>query len=365
MHLAALDFTELIPLGVTLPVALVILFGSHALLRRSEKARGTTLRTQSVMLALTAVATVAIVLALPIEQTSKHDVLNLIAVLGSAALALASTTFLSNVLAGLMLHSMRNFGLGDFIRCEGHFGRVTERDLTHIEIQTEDRDLTTLPNLLLIQKPITVVRGSGTILSTSLSLGYDVPRKTIQPLLVAAAEGAGLTEPFVQVQELGDFSVTYRVAGLLEDVRQIISARSRLNGRVLDTLHEAGIEIMSPTFMNTRALDPNASIVPPSAHPAEAAQDENDETRTTAEDLAFDKADMAQSLAELNERLARLKADREALVAQRKAAKKAEEKAQLKDSLKSIDVRIAYLEKVIETRESDLDSEGESSVSVN
>jgi len=34
-----------------------------------------------------------------------------------------------------------------------YFGRVTERGLFHVEIQTEDRDLATLPNMFLVSQP--------------------------------------------------------------------------------------------------------------------------------------------------------------------------------------------------------------------
>jgi len=43
------------------------------------------------------------------------------------------------------------------------FGRVSERGFFYTEIQTEDRNLATLPNLYLVTNPITVVHVSGTV----------------------------------------------------------------------------------------------------------------------------------------------------------------------------------------------------------
>lgn len=91
-----------------------------------------------------------------------------------------------------------------------HFGRVSKRGLFHTEIQTEDRDLITLPNLYLVSHPVTTVRNSGTIISSTVSLGYDVPRGRIEASLLRAAQNAGLQDPFVRIFELGDFSVSYR-----------------------------------------------------------------------------------------------------------------------------------------------------------
>jgi hypothetical protein len=108
--------------------------------------------------------------------------------------------------------------------------------------------------------------------------------------LKAAAEAAGLKDPFVHVRELGDFSVTYRVAGLLEDVQSLISARSELRRCMLDALHAADIEIVSPGFMNTRAVDADQRFI---AKPTRRRRSVDD---ASAEQLAFDKAHEAAEI---------------------------------------------------------------------
>jgi len=159
-----------------------------------------------------------------------------------------------------MLRSIRSFRAGDFIRVDSHFGRVSGRDLFHIEIQNEDRDLTTLPNLYLATTPVKVIRSSGTIVTSELSLGYDVSREKVEALMIEALRMPELEEPFVQITRLGDFSIMYRACGLLKDITLLISVRSRLNKCILDKLHEAGIEIVSPAFMNTRSVSEQSFI---------------------------------------------------------------------------------------------------------
>ena len=66
-----------------------------------------------------------------------------------------------------------------------------------------------------------VVRASGTIVSIEVSLGYDASRPAIKESLIAAADSIGLEQPFVQLRDLGDFSVTYRIAGLLASKRAL------------------------------------------------------------------------------------------------------------------------------------------------
>ena len=203
-------------------------------------------------------------------------------------------------MAGFMLRGMRSFRLGDFLRVEKQFGRVTERGLFHTEIQTEERDLTTLPNLFLVSHPFTVIRSSGTIVSATVSLGYDTSHQVIEKLLLEAALAAKLTDPFVHVLELGDYSVTYRVAGFLGDVKQLLTTRSKLRAKMLSTLHEAEVEIVSPSFMNQRQLDHAIRVLPTQKLGPYRTLDEESETK--AESLIFDKADAVAQIEELRER---------------------------------------------------------------
>jgi small-conductance mechanosensitive channel len=71
---------------------------------------------------------------------------------------------------------------------------------------------------------------------------------------------AGLQNPFVQIKELGDFSISYRIAGFLPDVKHILTSRSDLRKLVVDMLHGDGIEIVSPNFMNQRVLPEHLKV---------------------------------------------------------------------------------------------------------
>lgn len=90
-----------------------------------------------------------VILALLISENFRGQIISGIAILLSAALTLASTTLLGNALAGLMLQTIGHFRIGDFIRVGEHCCRVSERGLFHTEIQTEQRELTMLPNLCI------------------------------------------------------------------------------------------------------------------------------------------------------------------------------------------------------------------------
>jgi small-conductance mechanosensitive channel len=263
-------------------------------------------RFQLIMLALTFVGILAVLLALPISESTRGQLLALIGILLSAAIALSSTTFIGNIMAGIMLKAIRSIRPGDFLSVANVTGRVTEMDLLHTEIQTEDRDLVTVPNLYMVTQPMKVVRASGTIVSAEVSLGYDIPRTRASKLLREAADRAGLADSFIHVRDLGDFSVKYRIAGLLEDVKSLISVRSRLREEMLDALHGAGIEIVSPQFMNTRPLTKTESFIPP-------IDDTSDISTVSQEDVAFDKAEVAASVEEIRKAIEAIDNELEAL----------------------------------------------------
>ncbi|WP_221029095.1 mechanosensitive ion channel family protein [Actomonas aquatica] len=291
--------------GIVLRIAHWLLLGRFPNLGNERR-----LPRQLIMVFLALVAIALLALALPVSDSSRNQVLGLIGLIISGMFAFSSTTILANLTAGMMLRITKPFRTGDFIRVEDHFGRVSERGLLDTEVQTEHRDLIAFPHTFLITHPVTTIRASGTIVSTSLSLGYDVHHATIDGLLKQAASDAGLTDPFVQVSELGDYAVTYRVAGLLTEVKSLLTTRSILNRHVLDALHGAGIEIASPAIMNQRRIPEEQPIMPSAATPVSSSTQPEP---PTAETLAFDKAEEAEAaeirLAEIEAEIKRLEAD--------------------------------------------------------
>lgn len=246
---------------------------------------------QLAMLALTGIAIAIVLLALPLEDSTRNQLLALLGLIATAIMGLSSTTLVANAMASVMLRTTDSIRTGDYLRVGEHFGRVTERGLMHTEIQMESRELTTLPNSYLIKTPFTIVRSSGTIISTTLSLGYDVIVSEVEPLLLDAAVNAGLEEPFVRVMELGNFSITYRVSGFLSDVKRLLSAQSDLCKAVIASLHCAGVEIVSPSFMNQRPLPEGTKLIPNSCDLGSGSDKEQ-----VPEQMMFDKADEAEQV---------------------------------------------------------------------
>lgn len=293
-------------LGTLAAAAAVIGFLNWDLRRRWRDKPQAQFRFQLIMLSVTLAAVLSVVIALPIDDKElRLELLSLIGILLSAAIALSSTTFIGNIMAGIMLKAVRSARPGDFVTIGDLTGRITEMDLLHTQVQTEFRDLVTVPNLYMVTQPVHVVRASGTIINAEVSLGYDIHHEQVSGVLLEAAETAGLKDGFVHVRELGDFAVTYRVGGLLEDVQSLISGRAQLRAAVLDALHAAGIEIVSPNFMNTRSIGDRQRFIPVSRKTGASHSD----PEKSLESIAFDIADEAASLEELRKAIEAIDAE--------------------------------------------------------
>ncbi|MEM7051522.1 MAG: mechanosensitive ion channel domain-containing protein [Acidobacteriota bacterium] len=288
-----------VPLLLTVAASALVLWVAHWLFLGRQRKMGNERKfaRQLVMLGLTLAAMVTIILTLPVSESMRNQVLGLFGLVVSGIIAFSSTTVTANLMAGLMLRVTQPFRTGDFVEVDGQFGRVAERGLLDTEIQTEHRELIALPNTLLIREPVSVVQKSGAIVSCSLSLGYDIHHRRVESALMDAAHSCGLEDPFVHVLSLGDFSINYRVHGLLREVKGLLTARSDLRRKVLDTLHGKGIEIVSPTFMNQRQVHSEAAVL---AEPPPLAIDESAGRAAAgrAEAIVFDKAEAAERLEE-------------------------------------------------------------------
>ncbi len=139
----------------------------------------------------------------------------------------------------------------------------------------------------------------------------------------------------MQVLELGDYSIVYRVAGLLTESKQLIAFRSRLRVAMLDGLHLGGVEIVSPQFNNARVLDAGLEFIPqPARRKSAPAAD------AAPVEVAFDKAEEAEGLDSRRKNLIKLE---ESLKELQKEAKEASEPEKT-----AIEGRISQMERDIE-----------------
>ncbi len=329
----------LVPTFIALAVVLLVLTVAGRILERRRIRTGDPkVLSQAGMVVLGFAGVLVIILVLPVSDTTRGQLYTLVSVLVSASIALSSTTIVGNAMGGLMIRFVSGSRVrpGDYVRVDQHVGRVTEMGILHTMIQTETRDVTWLPNLWLVGRPVTLRQRTGTIVNATVSLGYDVDRGSVRTALLAAAKSIGLTKPFVRIEDLGDFSVTYKVGGLLNDLARLLETHSRLRAAVLDKLHGAGVEIVSPVVETSRAFAPDHAFVPPSN--TATMIDE----ASASDEIMFDQA--AAAAVSHDEREA-LRAEYETALARRDATVNLVERRRLAAEVERLAKTLAELER--------------------
>ena len=303
---------------------------------------------QFITLVAVIIAIISVILVMPVDVSVRNHLFTLLGLVLTAIIAFSSTTFAANILAGFTLRATRRLRPGNFISHDGDLGRITEIGLIQTEIQTRHRNFTYLPNTALLADKVMVINPEATIVSAEISLGYDVHHRVVEEHLFCAAEKCGLEDPYVRVRSLGDFSITYRISGLLKEVKLLITTGSDLRKAMLDCLHEAGIEIVSPSFMNQRPLSPEQVFIPQapvsSEKPAAVSASE------APENVIFDKANEA-------ERIEDLKDHREQLLTRIKELEtglgklEGSQKAQAEQEIEASNARVKGLDAILSSKE--------------
>lgn len=336
-------FNSLIEPGIILIITVIVLIINSIVFRRLKSvASDENIVKKTIAFTVVIIATVSFILSLPIEKSLKGQILSFLGIIISAGIALSSTTVLGNLIAGIMNNSMKRFKNGDLIKIGELQGRVVRRSIFHTEIQLEDSNFVTIPNLYIASNPVKLTRKTNTVISTTVSLGYDVPRTKIEEALKKAAEAAELNDPYVYITELGDYSVVYKIHGFLADTGKFFSTSSLLNAKVMDLLHEYKIEIVSPTFMNQRRVDEKMFI------PVVKKEKEPDKDEKSPEELIFNEALEAAEIEKKKENIIKLQERKEKLKTELKETKESKRSETIKSSIERIDKLVEKIETSIE-----------------
>jgi small-conductance mechanosensitive channel len=206
--------------------------------------------------------------------------------------SLASSSALSNMIAGLVLTYTRAFRLGDRIQLGEAFGDVVETSLLATHIRTIKNEEVTIPNSIALGTAVTNYTRTGAnrglILHTTVTIGYDTPWRKVHELLTEAALATpGVLQeprPFVWQTALNDFYVTYEVNAYTATPRQMVDIYAALHARIQDTFYAEGVEIMSPHY--TAIRDGNTTAIPEASrrpgYEAPAFRIEEKRTQTNA-----------------------------------------------------------------------------------
>ncbi|MFY0591630.1 mechanosensitive ion channel family protein [Roseivirga sp.] len=182
--------------------------------------------------------------------------------------ALGGAGAISNVIAGLVITYMRSFKIGDRVKIGEVMGDVKEKSLLNTRIKTIKNEIITIPNSHMLNSHTinytTANDEEGLILHTTITLGYDVPWRTVHEVLIEAALNTEhikkLPKPYVLQTSLDDFYVSYQLNARTREIHKMALIYSKLHQNIQDKCNEAGIEILSPHYGAQR--DGNHSTIP-------------------------------------------------------------------------------------------------------
>lgn len=182
--------------------------------------------------------------------------------------SLASSSAISNIIAGVILTYTKAFRLGDRVKIADTMGDVIEKTLLVTRLRTIRKVEVSIPNSVVLNSYVinysTSANKEGVVLNTSVTIGYDTPWRRVHELLITAAnmtpEILDKPSPFVLQTALNDFYVCYELNAYTEKANDMEFIYSNLHQNIQDRFNEAGLEIMSPHYNSLR--DGNTIAIP-------------------------------------------------------------------------------------------------------
>ena len=174
--------------------------------------------------------------------------------------SLGSGSAIAHMVAGTALTYTRAFQVGDRVRVGDAEGDVIEKTLLVTRIRTIKNVEISIPNASVLGHQIvnfsSAAQQHGLILHTSVTIGYDVPWRKVHAHLIEAAVATPHVlvdpRPYVLQTALNDFHATYQVNVYTDQPLLSAQVYSDLHQNIQDTLHDGGVEILSPRYVALR-----------------------------------------------------------------------------------------------------------------
>ena len=198
----------------------------------------------------------AVIVAYPYIPGSSSDAFKGVSIFLGVIFSLGSSSVLTNIIAGYTITYRRAFKTGDRIMINDLMGEVVDRSVLVTRLRSLKNEEIVIPNSNVLNSNIinysTEARANGLILHTTVGIGYEVPWRQVEAMLLLAADRTkGLRvepKPFVLQKSLGDFAVNYELNVYCDDVRHMMQLYSDLHRNILDVFNEYNVQIMTPNY---------------------------------------------------------------------------------------------------------------------
>jgi small-conductance mechanosensitive channel len=216
------------------------------------------------------VIVMGLVIAYPHIPGSQSEAFKGISLLIGVLLSLGSSSLISNVMAGYTMTYRRAFKVGDRVKIGDYVGEIMEIRLLVTHMRSLKNEEIVIPNSTILNGEITnfstMAADKGVILHTTVGIGYEVPWRQVEAmLLIAADRTAGVLktpEPFVLQTSLTDFAVTYELNAYCSEAPKMAQTYTDLHRNIQDVFNENNVQIMTPNYEG----DPESPKVVPKEH---------------------------------------------------------------------------------------------------
>ncbi len=204
----------------------------------------------------------ALVVAYPYIPGSGSEAFKGISIFIGILFSLGSSAAIANLIAGYMLTYRRAFRIGDRVKIGDAMGDVTERRLQATHLKTIKNEEVIIPNSAILNNEAvnysSLARREGLILHTTVGIGYEIPWRQVEAMLLLAAERtAGLLKepaPFILQNALDNFQVTYELNVYCDNAQAMTTLYTELHRNILDVFNEYGVQIMTPAYRDDPAV---------------------------------------------------------------------------------------------------------------
>lgn len=202
------------------------------------------------------VVALALVIAFPYIPGSASPAFQGVSIFVGVLFSLGSSSLMGNLVAGYSLVYWRALRIGDRVLIGDVLGEVVEMRHMVIHLRTPKNEEVVIPNSLVLAGKIinysSLAKERGLILHTTVGIGYEVPWRQVEAMLLMAAGRTRSVlsdpKPFVLQRGLGDFAIQYELNAYTHDALRMLASYNELHGNILDVFNEHGVQIMTPAY---------------------------------------------------------------------------------------------------------------------
>jgi len=201
----------------------------------------------------------ALAMAYPYLPGSHTAAFQGLSVLVGLMVSIGASSIVSQGASGLILMYARSLRKGEYVRIGESEGTVVELNMFDTRLRTGMGEEITLPNAWVLTNTTKnysrAHAGTGFVLDTCVTIGYDTPWRQVHAMLeLAASRTAHIApepKPYVIQTALPDFYAEYRlvVASTAQAPGQRVQVLNELHQHILDVFNEFGVAITSPHFV--------------------------------------------------------------------------------------------------------------------